>query len=841
MQTALPFLALLAGIVLFLHDTTRDKQGRYLAGYDAVLETAYRAALDRYVLVMDTLHSETLDRGEVIRLFAEGSTADDAGERDRLRDALYRMLLPTYRTLTRHNVHQFHFHRADGTSFLRFHRPERADDPLMDVRASIRIVNREHRPVSGFEAGRIISGFRFVRPLALEGRHLGSAEISVSFEAIRDAMGILKAGREFDFLLNADVVAPILFESQRALYHPSGLHPAYWEEDRLAAERPAPVPSHAVAQAAAVLRADADVQRRMSDGGTFTTTVNAGGETLAVSFLPVRDIEGRQVAYVIAYSPTTAVAELWTVFLTEVTVAVLLVAVAFFLAYRLQVDRRTLFERTRQLNAIADGMGEGLYVLDRQGRATFVNRATCRMTGFTAADLLGRPIHDLIHSHAGNDGLALADCPIFRTVLTGRDFSGIESFMDRQGRVFPVEVTSRPLVENGAVTGAVTIFRDITERDAAQRALREREELYRSVVGTLSEGIVIVDGSGVIADCNPAAERILDMPADVLRNRSAMDPGWEAVGPDGAPLPADSLPVRRCLHTGQPERDRLIGLPRPGGRTAWISITCEPFRKGDDGGNGVVVSLTDVTAREEMDRELRRSNTELEQFAYVVSHDLRQPLRMINSYTQLLERRIAGVADEEVRQFMAFIRDGGRRMDQMLVSLLEYSRIGRKGEPMQEADSRELVDEALLYLGPAVAECDADVSITGTWPRIVVSRNEGVRLFQNLIDNALKYRRPGASPRIEIAAARADGDADFLVRDDGIGIDPAQMERLFKVFQRLHTRDRYEGTGIGLAVCRKIVERHGGRIRVESHGEGHGATFRFTLPAAPAGAEGSGP
>ena len=238
---------------------------------------------------------------------------------------------------------------------------------------------------------------------------------------------------------------------------------------------------------------------------------------------------------------------------------------------------------------------------------------------------------------------------------------------------------------------------------------------------------------------------------------------------------------------------------------------------------------------------LARSNAELEQFAYVASHDLRQPLRMVNSYVQMLEKRLAGQLDEDTRRMMGFATEGARRMDQMLVSLLEYSRVGRTGEPMAMLDTRQAVDEALRFLGPAIAAAHAHVAVAGEWPRLHASRNEFSRLFQNLIGNAIKYRAPDREPEIVVRAAQSDGHWRFLVADNGIGIDPAQFDRLFRVFQRLHSREQYEGTGVGLAVCRKIVERHGGRIWVESDGEGRGARFCFELPATAMGERGDAP
>jgi len=248
----------------------------------------------------------------------------------------------------------------------------------------------------------------------------------------------------------------------------------------------------------------------------------------------------------------------------------------------------------------------------------------------------------------------------------------------------------------------------------------------------------------------------------------------------------------------------------------------------------LVGTHVDISARKQSETELRRSNAELEQFAYAVSHDMRQPLRMIASYQQLLEKALGDKLDNDTREYLRFATGGAKRLDQMLVGLLDYSRVGRKTVALDWVASREVLDEALLFLKPSLDEARAQVWISGDWPRLHASHDELLRLFQNLIGNAVKYRAADGSPEIDVVGTLVGtlGDARWTarIRDNGIGIDPAQIPRLFQVFQRLQSHTRYEGAGIGLALCRKIVEHHGGHIHAESAGEGQGSTFVFELP-----------
>jgi light-regulated signal transduction histidine kinase (bacteriophytochrome) len=244
---------------------------------------------------------------------------------------------------------------------------------------------------------------------------------------------------------------------------------------------------------------------------------------------------------------------------------------------------------------------------------------------------------------------------------------------------------------------------------------------------------------------------------------------------------------------------------------------------------------TDVTDRKRAQgvlraayEELARSNAELQQFAYVASHDLQEPLRMIGSYTQLLERRYGDRLDQDAREFMGFIVDGATRMKQLIEDLLAYSRVGTRGKEMRPVQAQAVLDKALVNLRAAVEQSAAAVTHESL-PEVNADDAQLAQLLQNLIGNAIKFRRKDEAPRIHVGVEDGGDEWHFSVADNGIGIEPQYFERIFLVFQRLHTQDEYPGTGIGLAICRKVVERHSGRIWVES-AYGEGSTFHFTLP-----------
>ncbi len=232
---------------------------------------------------------------------------------------------------------------------------------------------------------------------------------------------------------------------------------------------------------------------------------------------------------------------------------------------------------------------------------------------------------------------------------------------------------------------------------------------------------------------------------------------------------------------------------------------------------------------EAANQELARSNAELEQFAYVASHDLQEPLRMVSSYTQLLETRYGDTLDDKAKKYIFYAVDGARRMQGLINDLLTYSRVGTRAQPLERTDSHAALGEAIRNLSSALAETGALVT-NGDLPLVLADRSQLVQLFQNLLGNAVKFHGL-ESPRVHVSAEARGDEWVFRVQDNGIGIPAQHFERIFVIFQRLHTREEFPGTGIGLALCKRVVERHGGRIWVESE-PGVGSSFYFSLRGA---------
>jgi len=361
------------------------------------------------------------------------------------------------------------------------------------------------------------------------------------------------------------------------------------------------------------------------------------------------------------------------------------------------------------------------------------------------------------------------------------------------------------------------------------------EETYRRIVESAPNAFVMVDTDGAIVFVNARAEslfgyerhELIGRPVEILvpeRFRAAHPSSRRAFARD---------PSTRAMGAG---RD-LYGV-RKDGREIPVEIGLNPIRT--DRGAFVLGSIVDITERKRLDARLReaaadlaRSNTDLEQFAYVASHDLQEPLRMVSSFLELLASKYQGRLDADADRYIGYAVDGAKRMHAMIGDLLAFSRAGRTDGANVSVSCDAALAAALANLSKVVTDTGAEI-FAEPLPHVRGSAPQLTQVFQNLIENSLKYRSE-APPRIRVSAERGAETHRLTIRDNGIGIDPRFSERIFRVFQRLHDRSKYAGTGIGLAVVKRIVERHGGEIRVESE-VGKGAAFHVTLPAASEGA-----
>jgi PAS domain S-box-containing protein len=472
---------------------------------------------------------------------------------------------------------------------------------------------------------------------------------------------------------------------------------------------------------------------------------------------------------------------------------------------------------------------DAMVVVNQRGEIVLLNVQAEKQFGYKRDELLGQQVKNIIPNGFAErliaDGTRTAADALAQQIGTGIELSGRR----KDGSEFPIEIMLSPLQNSEGILVTAAI-RDITERKRVEETLRQSEERSRLIVSNAKDyAILMLDPDGNIVNWNEGAERMKGYRAEEIigqhfsRFHSAEDIS------NGIP----GLELEEAARVGRSENEGWR-IRKNGSRLfASVAITALRDEKGMLRGFGKITR--DITERKKSEEhlvktmeELSQSNDELQQFAYVASHDLQEPLRMVASYTQLLAKRYKGQLDADADEFIDFAVDGCNRMQALIQDLLAYSRSGSSGKAVRKISSENALSEALTNLHATIEESGAIVTHDAL-PSIITDDTQLAQVFQNLVGNGIKYRGVEA-PHVHVSATKNGGkEWIFSVRDNGLGIEPQYFERIFILFQRLHGRQEFKGTGIGLAICKKIVERLGGRIWVESQPE-EGSTFYFSLP-----------
>lgn len=490
-----------------------------------------------------------------------------------------------------------------------------------------------------------------------------------------------------------------------------------------------------------------------------------------------------------------------------------------------------------QLQALVHALPQLVWASDATGQWRFTSEQWETFTGLPAASRLGEGWRDQVHpddrAHAALGWLeALRHGIDFHARLRLQRFDGEWRRFDFHG--VAVRGTSGHVVR---WFGSAT---DVEGTLRTQEILRDGARRLQAVLENLSEGVIVADLTGKILQWNRAGQRMHGCQSDDetlgrFDRFERFEALFELTTLDGTPVARNDWPLHRVLR-GETVRDWPLRLRRVDREWERVFSYGGSLIDAPEGASLALVTITDITERfhahadlERQRRELERSNKELAQFAFVASHDLQEPLRAVASFSELLDRHYGERLDDRGQRYLRHIADGARRMQQMVRDLLDFAHLGKTANPLAPVSLDDVLSAVLADLAPAMAESQATVDVEKL-PAVWGHTAQLHQLFLNLIGNALKFRRE-VLPRVAVTSTRDGGTVCVSVRDNGIGIAVEHRERVFRMFQRLHARSEYPGNGLGLATARKIVDRHGGEIWLESV-KGEGTTFHCTLPAA---------
>ncbi len=365
---------------------------------------------------------------------------------------------------------------------------------------------------------------------------------------------------------------------------------------------------------------------------------------------------------------------------------------------------------------------------------------------------------------------------------------------------------------------------DITRRKKAEQAIEKERTRLQLILDSLPVAVALADETGSLQIVNKMTQELWAGATENINQVSeyiGYQPGTEVQ------LKSEDWPIIRALKQGATILNEEIDVKRLDGTRGTVLASAIPMKDENGKINGALVAYMDITELKELERNLARSNVDLQQFAYIASHDLQEPLRMVTNYLSLLDRRYHDKLDAKAQEYIDFALAGGVRMRQLINDLLEYSRVDAVSKVFTPVDMKDVVSKSLAILEESIKETDAEITIEPL-PMILADESQMAQLMQNLISNAIKFHGP-ERPKIVISAFEGVRVVTFAIKDNGIGMNMQHADKIFQMFQRLHGRDEYPGTGVGLAIAKKIVDHHGGRIWAESE-ERKGATFFFTIP-----------
>ena len=489
-------------------------------------------------------------------------------------------------------------------------------------------------------------------------------------------------------------------------------------------------------------------------------------------------------------------------------------------------DNALLHEQREWFRMTLSSIGDAVIAADPDGKIRFMNGIAESLTGWPEEKARGLQLGEVFRI-IDEQNREPVDDPVGKIMRTGR-ITGLANYsmlVTRSGDLLSIADSGTPIHDaEGRISGVVLVFRDVSREKQAKRI----DRLLASIVESSDDAIYAKTLDGTIRSWNSGAERVYGYPAE------------EAIGKNVSMLVPPEMPnevpgmlqkIGEGVRIAHYETVRI----RKDGSRVHVSMSLSPLWDGEGKVMGASSLARDITdrklAEEALKRtaeELDRSNKELEQFAYVASHDMQEPLRTITGYLQLLSARYKGQIDEKADRYIAYAVEGAERMSTLIRDLLSYSRVNTRGGEFQPTDSGESLEFAIRNLRSAIDQSQATIT-HDPLPLLEADKTQLVQLFQNLIGNAIKYRSPERNPRIHVSARRENSAWHFDVQDNGIGFEQQYESKMFLIFQRLHSRGKYPGTGIGLAICKRIVDRHGGRIWAAGE-PGHGAKFSFTIP-----------
>ena len=812
-------LILILGVCafVFINYIKTSKEKEYFNEKISNLNISYSSSIDKYRVLTKYVLEQTIKNDLTLSLFERGVNSKDDVRR-LYKGLLYQNLEPVYENLKKEGIVQLQFILEDNKSYLRFHNPSKYGDDLSEIRESVKIVNKEKRSISGFETGRIVSGFRNVFPLNFNNEYLGSVEISTSIKTMISSITQQNKEREYLFLLNKDMALSKLLDSQQHLYKTSNISSEYLEEENNSSLFHSPKKLSTTAESInKKISNNKELKEAMKKENAWGMFANVDNTIYDVTFLPIYGVSKKIEAYLIEYKKSKNIPIFINMEIYVYLLVLLLVGLLLSLVKIINEKSKSIDNQKEWFKSITDNLGEGLYVVNLNAEITYINPIACEILGYDAKDVIGKNAHTLFHSHSFNDNIGYEKCPIYLSVR-GKGFfsSRSEYFITSDGRKIPVLVNSKLIKRDNNLSELVTSFSDIS----IQTELEKESTLLRKALEASINCVVITNKDGNVQWANKAFESLTGFKKEEILGKN----------------PKEFISSHKQSHEFYEEmwktilskkawKGELINKKKDGSFYDEELIITPVLNEENEIVNFIAIKQ-DITHKKIVLQEKEEREKLLYQQSKMaamgemlgnIAHQWRQPLSLISTISTgiKLQKEMNVLVEDDLIKNMDAINHSSQYLSETIEDFRAFF------DPKKNKESKFLISDAinktLKLISSQFAAKEIEIIQNVKDCNIISLENELIQVLVNIFNNSrdVLIKLEDKRRLIFINIDEKDNDLIIEIKDNGKGIDKNIIDRIFEPY--FTTKHKSKGTGIGLYMSSEIIKKHlNGTITVKN-------------------------
>ena len=810
---------ILAGIIalIFVNHYKKSKEREYFNENILSLDMAYQSSINKHELLTKYIFKESINTELILSLFERGLNSKD-DVRYLYKGLLYKEVYPLYLRLKKEGISQFHFHTKNNRSYIRFHKPNKYGDDLSKIRETVRLANKENKIVSGFEIGRLFSGFRNIFPINFKNEHIGSFEIGISTKMMIEAISKLDKRREYSFILNKDIVFNKLLESQKFLYQTSMINPNFVIEDKEASFLDSPRKlSHLAKEINKKLNKNRKLKEVMAKGEKYGLFVKLHDIYYDVTFIPMLSISKKVEGYLISYKKSTNIPFIVKMEIYIYFLILLGVIVHIKLLLSLQKKTKILNAEREWFKSITDNLGEGLFVMDLNAKINYINPIACKILGYKEKEVIGKNAHTLFHSHSFNSNMKQKDCPIFNEVMNNNFFySKKEYFMNSKGKNFPVSLKSRIIIRSDDDMEIITSFSDIS----IQKALEDESALLMKALESSINCILITDKDGNVEWGNKAFEELTGFEINEIKGKNPKE--FISSKKQNEEFYTD---MWETILNKKPWKGELINKKKDG--TLYDEeLIITPVLDEDNEIVNFIAVKEDITEKKLMLLEKEAKDKLFFQQSKMaamgemlgnIAHQWRQPLSAISTAATgtKLQKEMNVLSDSDFDYAMDLINNSTQYLSHTIDDFRSFFDV--KNSKESKFFILDSIEKVLNLLSSQFVSKEIEIIKKIQNVAIVSLENELIQVLLNILNNSKDalVKLKDEEKLLFINTYVKDKKLIIEIKDNARGIKEELLEKIFEPY--FTTKHKSQGTGIGLYMSQDIIRNHlDGEILVEN-------------------------